>query len=172
MDAAEMLAKGYSRETTIRRDAQGRWFQDGDLLEHEGLCRSFASWVDRAPDGRFCLQNDINWAFVAIEGPPYFVRSVRQDGPNLSLSLSGERREMLDFATLRVDELDAVWCDVREGRVPARFDSHAAVQLGEFMVEQGDVVALRVDEESFPLPRVDDPMAGWTPEHGHVESAS
>lgn len=170
MDAAEMLAAGYTRETTIRRDAGGRWYQDGTQLEHPGLCRSFDSWIDRAPDGRFCLQNNINWAFIEIEGPPYVVRSLRSEGPDLVVTLSGERTETLDLSTLRVDELDAIWCDVRDGRVPARFDSHAAMQLGEFMVESGDSVAIQFGERTISPPRVRDGMDGWTPERGHVES--
>lgn len=172
MDAAEMLRRGYTRETTIKRDAAGRWSQNGHALEHRGLTRSFDGWIDRAPDGRFCLHNDINWAYVAIDGPPYFVRSLAPEGGVLMLRLSGDQQEPLDLMSLRIDELDAIWCDVRNGRVPARFDNHAAVQLGEFMVERGDAVAISFAGTEVVPARVSDPMGGWTVERGHVEAKS
>ena len=172
MDAAEMLKRGYTRETTIRRDMAGRWSHDGHPLDHAGLTQSFDRWIDRAPDGRFCLHNDINWAYVDIEGPPYFVRSLAVQGDVLMLQLSGNRQEPLDLASLRIDELDAIWCDVRNGRVPARFDNHAALQLGDHMVERGNVVAVVFGGREVVPPRVSDAMGGWTPERGHVEALS
>jgi len=171
MDPAEMLARGFTRETTIVRDGAGQWFQDGHPVEHAGVCASFDGWIDRAPDGRFCLINDINWAFVKIEGPPYFVRSAHIEGDIVSLHLSGGHIENLDATTLRADRQGALWCDVRGGRVPARFDNHAACQLEPLMVPHGEEdVALVIDERRYVPSLVDDPMAGWTPERGHVES--
>ena len=67
-DAA--LPPGMSRETTIRRDVHGRWFHDGAPIEQANVERAFDTWVDRAPDGRYCLKNDIHWVYVAIEGAP------------------------------------------------------------------------------------------------------
>ena len=158
-----MRRRGFSRETTITRDENGHWTQDGLPVTHAALARSFDSWVERAPDGRFCLANDINWAFVEIQGPPYFVR--------LSLELSGGRLEALDPSTLRIDEMDAIWCDVRDGRVPARFDSAAAVRLGDFLEEgQNGQVVLVIGDERWPLPHTNSPMGTWTPAKGHVES--
>ena len=166
-----MLRRGYTRETSIRRDAKGRWYEGDTLLRHEKLTRSFAGWIDRAPDGRFCLSNDINWAYVDIEGPPYFVRGVHFDGDAVVLELSGDREAPLDPRTLRVGPDAGLWCDVRAGRVPARFTDHALHVLAKRRLHE--------DEEGpyFDLgssrvrpPTVDDPMAGWDPSKGHVDS--
>ncbi|MFT5353574.1 MAG: hypothetical protein ACI9KE_000773 [Polyangiales bacterium] len=172
MDAAEMLAKGFTRETTIVRDAKGRWFHDGEQLKHKGLCRSFDAWIDRAPDGRFCLQNNINWAFVEIEGPPYSVRAfaLREDGP--WLKLSGNIEERLDVDSLCIDPEGLLWCNVRGGRVPARFDNHAAVQLGAHLHEEGGEFLLRLGDETYHPADCADPMNAWRPEDGHVESSN
>ena len=40
MDPASFL-EGRTRETKIRRDAQGRWFFEDDPLEHPNLVRAF-----------------------------------------------------------------------------------------------------------------------------------
>jgi len=165
-----MLRRGYTRETSIRRDRSGRWFEGEERIAHDNLVRSFEGWIDRAPDGRFCLKNDIHWVYVTIEGPPYFVRSLTLDGDRVWLHLSGDRTEALDPATLRVGPDDALWCDVLEGRVPARFDNHATTQLAPVLVEHGDAMALAIGAEIIEPPRVLDPMAGWDPSKGHVES--
>ena len=167
MDAAEMLKRGFTRETAIRRDRKSRWFDGDEAITHPRLIEKLDAWIDRAPDGRFCLSNEINWAFVEIEGPPYFVRSVRL-GDEITLHLSGGREELLDPATLRLDGCDALWCDVREGRVPARFDRNAVHQLADVMDEDEEGPFFRIKASKVRPPVMADPMSTWTPARGHV----
>lgn len=137
MDPAQMMA-GLTRETDIRRDRRGRWWKGSDPIDHPHLVRAFERWLDRAEDGRFCLRNDINWAYVEVEGPPVFVRGVRAGEEGLRLVLSGEVEEPLDPATLRQDSEGALYCDVREGRLAAVFDRYAADQLVELTGEMDE----------------------------------
>lgn len=152
---------GATRETNIRRDATGRWFDGDDPLDHPGLTRSFDRWIDRAEDGRYCLRNDLNWAYVTIEGPPVFVRGARPDASGgLRLSLSDGRSEALDPATLRQGPDGALYCDVRDGRLPARFDRAAMQALEDLLVETGeDTVAIRLGPgRTVTPPRVAAPL--------------
>lgn len=163
MDPSELLG-GRTRETRIRRDASGRWWNGDDPIDHENLERSFDGWIERADDGRLCLSNDINWAYVTIEGPPYFVRAVRLEGEDALLRLSGDREERLDPTTLRTGPDGALYCDVRGGRLAARFDNHAAMQLGERLVEEVDAsgrerTAFRLGGALHEAPSVEDPLA-------------
>ena len=107
MDPAQFL-QGRTRETEIRRDASGRWFNGEDRIEHPKLARSFDGWVDRAEDGRFCLSNSINWAYVEIDGPAYFVKDVEASDDEIRLLLSGDWSEALDPRSLRQAN-DGVW---------------------------------------------------------------
>ena len=161
MDPAQFL-EGRTRETTIRRDALGRWFHDGQPLEHEGLTRAFDRWVERAEDGRFCLKNDINWAYITLEGPPYFVRSVDIDIMcQVQLTLSNDRREQLRPETLRAGADGALYCDVGEG-LTARFASHAATQLEPLLGEDAQGIYVNVGGRRVRPPTVDDPLAPVT----------
>jgi uncharacterized protein len=158
MDPASFL-QGRTRETTIRRDAQGRWFQDGEALEHPNLTRAFDRWVDRAADGRYCLKNDINWAYVTLEGPPLFVRSVRLAAPGaVWLTLSDDREERLDPATLCEGQDGALYCRVRTGDFVARFDRHAMQQLEPVVREDAAGVFLALTSGHVRPPRVRDPL--------------
>ncbi len=150
---------GFSRETTIVRDAAGRWSQDGVPLEHANLVRAFDAWVDRAEDGRLCLRNELGWAYVTIEGAPLFVRAVSIEGDHVRLRLSDGREEPLDPGTLRLGPDDALYCDARGGRLAARFDRHAQVQLGALLDEDDAGVHLRVDGLRVTPQAVADPLA-------------
>lgn len=158
MDPAAML-QGRTRETKIRRDAQGRWF-DGDVpITHVLLTQAFDAWIERAEDGRYCLKNDINWAYVAIEGAPVLVRSVELDGDRASLRLSDGRSELLDATTLRESEDGALHCQVRGGQLAARFESHAALQLSPLVGEDERGTYLTLDGARVRPPVASDPLA-------------
>ncbi len=160
MDPNDPLPPGRSRETRIRRDARGRWFNGDEPITHPNLVQSFDQWLDRAPDGRFCLSNDINWAYVAVEGAPVFVRAAHIEGDAVVLRLSGDLEERLDPATLRQGPDGVLYCDVREGRLPARFDSHAAAQLAPLLGEDARGIYLELAGRRFEPPVRDDPLTG------------
>ena len=158
MDPAQFL-QGRTRETKIRRDARGRWFNGQDPIKHPNLTRSFDSWIDRAEDGRFCLSNAINWAYVEIEGPAYFVKDAESTADGIGLVLSGDVRERLDPVTLHQGPEGALWCAVREGRCPARFDNHAMSKLSESIGEDDGGVYVLVGEQKVRPPPIDDPLS-------------
>jgi hypothetical protein len=153
------LPPGASRETRIRRDAQGRWFDDGAPIEHERLCRAFDRWLDRAPDGRYCLHNAIHWVYVEVDGPPAFVRSATLEGDRVRLSLAGGREELLDPDTLRIGPDGALYCDVRAGRLAARFDNAATMALAPLLGEDAEGLFLTLGGRVVRPPRVTDPLA-------------
>ncbi|UJR78566.1 hypothetical protein [Sandaracinus amylolyticus] len=158
MDPNALLA-GRTRETKIRRDARGRWFDGADPIDHVLLTQAFDAWIDRADDGRYCLKNDINWAYVTIEGAPIFVRTIEREGDVVWLQLSDGRREPLDPSTLREDREGALHAQVRGGTLAARFDVHAAMQLEPLIAEDERGAHLVIAERVVRPPVVDDPIA-------------
>jgi len=123
----------FTRESRIRIDREGHFWHDGARVEHPGLARAFAQWIDVDPQsGRYILKNEVDWCFVEVEDAPLVVRQVE---PGLVLYLSDESREPLDVATLRLAE-NVPYCDVRGGRLPARFSREAAVTLLDALGER------------------------------------
>ncbi len=164
IDPNEVLPPGRSRETQIRRDARGRWWNGADEITHVLLARAFDSWIERTEDGRYCLKNDINWAYVTIEGAPIDVRACKlaRVGDTITscmLVLSDGREEPLALRTLREGGDGALYCTVRNGTMPARFDTHASMQLADAMLETDDGASITIGGETFMPPRVDDPLA-------------
>lgn len=161
MDPKHFLS-GRTRETSIERDAQGRWFFEGAPLTHPNLVRSFNQWIGRAEDGRYCLSNDINWAYIALSGPPHFVRSARVEGEGkgavVRLALSNGRSEALRPQTLRQDPEGALYCDVGPEPLTARFDSGAAAALSSLLGEDSDGVYIEVSGQRVHPPVTDCPI--------------
>ena len=158
VDPADML-KGRTRETKIHRDARGRWFNDGTEITHTLLTRAFDAWLRPAPDGsgRWCLSNDINWAYVGLEGPPRFVRSVDVSDGAVTLRLSDDTTAALDPSTLRQGPEGALYCDV-PGEMTARFDAHAMMQLEALIEEDDEGVFLRIGGARVRPPEVAAPL--------------
>ncbi len=134
IDPAQPFA-GLSRETKIRRDAEGRWYNEGIRITHHGLSTAFDRWLTRADDGRYCLKNSINWAYVTIEGAPLFVRSLALANDGVDLHVSDQEHYRLDPSTLRVDAAGLVYCTIAERDMQAQFDTPALVALGEHLRE-------------------------------------
>lgn len=159
MDPADLLPQGRSRETKIRRDAQGRWWNGEDPITHVGLVRAFDAWIEVAEDGRYCLSNDINWAYVSIEGAPIRVEKAVVSEGSVALSLSDGRTEALDPSTLREDSEGGLYCQVRGRKLAARFESHALMGLADHIGEDAQGTFLSVGGAALRPTQVDDPLA-------------
>lgn len=88
--------EGRSRESTIRIDKTGRFFHDGQEVEHPKLRKALATWISRHPDdGRYILTNGYDWTYFQVEDVPFFVRGVRADGGALLMELNDGTEEKL-----------------------------------------------------------------------------
>jgi uncharacterized protein len=155
---ALMASRGWSRETTIRRDLRGIWYHEGERVENPKITRAFDRWVDRAEDGRYCLRNARNWSYVEIEGAPAFVRSVVVDGAGLTMFLSTGETEVLDPSTLRAGSDGGLYASIRQGRLAARFDSAALGSLSGLLQEEPEGLVFRLGARSYPLRTYEDPV--------------
>jgi len=94
-----------------------------------------------------------------LEGPAYFVKDVVPSDDGVELTLSGELSERLDPETLRQGPEGALWCAVREGRCPARFDNHAVSKMSDSVGEDADGVYIMVGAQKVRPPADADPLS-------------
>lgn len=147
----------FSPESSLRVDKEGAFWHEGQRFEHAALAEAFARWVSVDPEtGRYILKNDISWCYLTVEDAPLVVRGVSEGaGGDLYLTLSDGTTEVLDLATLRVDEDDVPYCDVRRGLLPARFLRSAAFALLDRARASGPgSYVLSVGGRDVPLCRV------------------
>jgi hypothetical protein len=145
---------GRSRESTIRLDAEGRFWHEGEPVTHSGMGRAFASWISRHPDdGRFILSNGYDWSYFEVEGAPMFVEGVRFDDGRPILCLFDGSEEPLDPEALWSGEREALYTRVKGSEFEARFQPSAQVELAPLLVEDEEgTVMLELFGRRFPVP--------------------
>ncbi len=154
MEPLAPVPPGLSTESTIARDANGRWFDDGVPIENEAIARAFDRWLTRAPDGRWVLKNAVNWVYVRIEGAPFFV--VAFDFEAMALTLSDGTTAVLDPSTLRQDPEGRLYCQIR-GET-ARFERQPLMALMPVLQEDDEGLYLELQGSRVRLPVVDDAL--------------
>jgi hypothetical protein len=144
--------EGRSRESTIRLDAEGRFWHEGNLVEHAKLAQAMHGWVSRHPDdGRYILTNGYDWTYFTVEDAPYFVRQVRIASDAVFLGLSDGTEEAWDPASSRIGPDDAMYATVkrasalstRGGPFEAKFTRFAQAQLAPVLepILEGDAAS-------------------------------
>jgi len=135
--------EGRSRESSIVLDSAGHFHHQGALVEHPGMARAFASWIDLHPDdGRFILNNGYDWSYFQVEDVPFFVLGVREQAGKLELLLSDGSQSSLEPGSLTLGPQGALYTPVKNGKFQARFTQTAQIALGEWLVEaqNGDLL--------------------------------
>ena len=126
--------EGRSRESSIVLDARGRFHHDGALVEHPGMARAFASWIDVHPDdGRFILNNGYDWSYFRVEDTPFYVLGLREGQGQLWLQLSDGSESPLLPSSLESGPRGALSASVKAGRFRARFTPAAQTALASWL---------------------------------------
>lgn len=141
---------GTSRESTIRLDAQGRFWHDGGLVENPALSAALHGWISRHPDdGRYILTNGYDWTYFTVEDVPYFVMSVGLQPQGIRLRLSDGSEEWLEGGTLQAGSDGGLYLRVKGGSFDARMTRHAQASLEPVLVEEDGEVGVRVGERVY-----------------------
>jgi hypothetical protein len=135
--------EGRSRESTIRLDAEGRFWHEGALVEHPGLAAAMHTWISRHPDdGRYILTNGYDWTYFTVDDAPYAVKAVRVEPSRVVLVLDDATEAEWDPSRTRVGDCGALYGEVkpdaRGGPFEARFTRHAQAGLAPALVAGED----------------------------------
>jgi hypothetical protein len=172
-EAAAYLAR--LRDSGIRIDREGRFWHEGQTVQHEGLRQALFRWLDRLPDrdpqqaatgdeGRYVLRLDARrFAYIDVDDTPLVATSLRwQDdldgglqawlGPQAWLGLNDGSEELLDPRTLTIDGAGVLRCWVRGGKLEARLGTSAATTLAERIITRDERPALHTRDGVMVIP--------------------
>lgn len=141
------------RHSGLRLDREGRWWHEGQLVEHARLAQALHRWLDRLEDGRHVVRLDERqYAYVEVEDAPYVVRSLSlADDGDVRLLLSDDSEEALDPASLRVRAGNVLYCAVKGGRFEARLSRPAYYTLAGQVEEDGEGFVLALGGRRWPI---------------------
>ena len=149
---------GTSRESTIRLDRHGTFWQGDDPInDPPALVDAFHRWISRHPDDhRYILTNGYDWTYFAVEDVPFIVRAVKAESDHLSLRLSDGTVVPFPPHDLTEGDDQALYVPVmvRGQTFEARFSQQAQNDLAPWLIETPDGVGIRVGEHVLvPRPR-------------------
>lgn len=151
---ANLAELGFSRESKLRIDGDGRLLHEGERVEHAAMARAMMGWLTRHPDdGRWVLENGWDWCYLAVDDVPWVARNARVEGEALLVSLDDGTEEPL--ADLHVDRdggvRGTVKTSARGGAHPAKLSRTTQLSLVDRLVEHGGGIALALDGRVVPL---------------------
>ena len=141
--------EGDLQPCLIYIDKEGRWFHKGVEMVRREFVRSFYEQMEMDDSGRYIILWGGERCYVDVEDTAFVVKSVSSPdekggkGTDFRILLSDDTEEELMPDTLYLGERDVLYCKVKEGHFPARFNRAAYYQLAAH-VEPG--------EEGYVLP--------------------
>ena len=161
-EAAAYLAR--LRDSGIRIERAGRFWHEGQTVQHEGLRQALFRWLDRLAEddpgaapgdaGRYVLRLDARrFAYLDVDDTPLVATSLRWDDDRGAwLGLNDGSEEPLDPRTLSIDGAGVLRCWVRAGKLEARLATSAAVTLAQQITTIDDRPALRTRDGMTVIP--------------------
>ena len=144
----------------IRVDRDGVWhFRGAEMFRKEIVDLFYEHLRFDESIGKYVIEMENDRCFIEVDDTPYVVRAVYRNGmpggtgESIHVLLNSGKREPLDLSGLRIGEENVLYCNVREGRFPARFSRPAYYQLAQWIDydEERDAYCIRLNNESFYL---------------------
>lgn len=145
-----MAGRLHTREDSgLVLDRDGRWFHDGEPVEHPKIVEAFNRGLERAPDGRYLLRFGPDWCYVTVEDAPLQVAVALEVDGRVALKLSSGATESLRPETLW--ERGGVLYCLSQAGLPARFGRSAQVALGSLLEERPGGFVLVLQGREHPI---------------------
>lgn len=106
----------------IRFGKDGRWYADGEPIEHPRIAALFSRHLTQDEDGAFWLVIGDERARIEVEDTPFVV--IRVDGgpeTGFTITLNDGSSEPLAANSLRFGDADVLYCAAKGGRYRVRF---------------------------------------------------
>ena len=155
-----MMAKTEMNELPpclIFIDKEGHWYHKGSEMIHRDFIRLFYQHMELDSQGQYVISWQGQRCWVDVEDTAFVVRRVTvkdgtqdQNGRYL-LYLSDDSREPLAPETLFVGQDNVLYCKVKTGVFPARFNRAAYYQLADYIEEEGDTYYLPLNGRKYNL---------------------
>jgi hypothetical protein len=139
----------------ISIDKEGQWFHKGVPMVRREFVRSFYEKMTLDDSGRYIIDWDGKPCHVEVEDTAFVVRSVsfKNNGSDdiVQLELTDDSREELLPDTLYQSLSNVIYCRVKEGRFPARFNRAAYYQLAAAVETDGKTYFLPLNGKKYMI---------------------
>ena len=147
----------------IHIDKEGRWFHKGVEMIRREFVRSFYQQMELDAVGQYIIYWGGKRCYVDVADTAFVVRRVSYlneetgKGSGFVLNLSDDTEEELRPDTLYMGEANVLYCRVKDGIFPARFNRAAYYQLAAHIEAAGEDYVLPINGRKFKI-AVGDPQ--------------
>ena len=136
-------------------DKEGRWFHKGTEMIHREFIRLFYQNMELDSKGQYIISLGGDRCYVEVEDTAFVVRRIvfkdedQDNHARFILFLSDDNQEELFPDTLYIGDKNVLYCTVKNGTFPARFDRPAYYQLARYIKEEDGKYVLPLRREKY-----------------------
>lgn len=133
-------------------DKEGRWFQNGAEIIHPGIYRLFCDALEESPDGGYRINIGRERCRVEVEDTPFVVKAIRDSANGgITLVLNDGSLDEFDPDKFWINAYGIPYCQVKNGKFPARLLRPAYHALAQYVVEEGGSYYFAIRDKRFPV---------------------
>ena len=151
------LIKNDFAPCLIHIDKEGRWFHKGVEMVRREFVRSFYQQMELDDEGHYIIDWGGKRCQVDVADTAFVVRRVSLLGEKTGkrsefmLNLSDDTEEALMPGTLYLGKENVLYCRVKDGAFPARFNRAAYYQLAAHIEAAGEDYVLPANGRKFKI---------------------
>jgi len=153
MDPAllDRLRRGFP----LRMDTAGRFWFEGDPLEHPRVVAYFRAHIDATTGGEPIIRVDGKYVHFTCDDTPLRITHLTLADTTVQLTLDDDRVVPLDPSDVVDEDTAGILTHVpsqHSGRpLAARFTNRAAVELARWVEVEGELAWLHIGGQRFPV---------------------
>lgn len=137
----ELIASGTGIDE-ILIDKEDVWYHNGEKFINEKILNFFRKSVNITADGEYVISYGEYTYPVKVEDTAYFVTGVVINGfgdfEKIQINLSSGETEELNCNTLYCKKNNALYCRIKQGRMPAKFKRSPSFEILERLEDSDD----------------------------------
>jgi hypothetical protein len=135
---------------------EGRWFHQGLEMIRRDILLLFYQHLHRDGQGQYSIRLGEEECYIEVEDSAFVVSRVDLEShgegdTGFRLWLNDDSQETLDLDTLFVGKENVLYCRVKKGKFPARFQRQAYYQLADHVEEDNGKYLICLDGKKHPL---------------------
>jgi hypothetical protein len=155
-----LMGKDEKREVRpILINKEGQWFYQGLEMIRRDIVLLFYQHLHRDGQGQYSIRLGEEEYYIEVEDTALVVSRVDlqshgEGGAGFRVWLNDDSQETLDLDTLFVGKRNVLYCRVKEGEFPARFQRQAYYQLMNHVEEGNGEYFISLNGEKHLIRRV------------------
>lgn len=136
----------------LRLSDEGVWYHEGVEITHARTIELFFKSVS-FQNGRYFLTGEKSPVPIEVEDVAFFVRGLQKKDGELWIKISDGSEENLDVKTIAVGKDNQLYCLIKEGRAPAKFERKVYYELMKKLEGKFGYYGLEIEGIFYPIRR-------------------